>query len=171
MQPARPPGIAKAAILERLWTDYFRDPSKWCDLRRNKRNPKAPDFRHRATHDLLWTDNIRNPSWVGSMLQKLDTQTSVRIPETHGNTSPNFEEALSFVESATSDQILVHKIVPLLLKCTKEKNLALATRVHSLLQKNELDTHTSLGNYVVPMLTEVGSLQEAQSVFDRFVPV
>ncbi|KAI5084497.1 hypothetical protein GOP47_0000666 [Adiantum capillus-veneris] len=166
-QPSRPPGFAKAAVLERLWKDYFKDPSQWCDLRRNKRNPKAPDFRHRATHDLLWMDNIRNPSWVASMLQKLDTQTYVRIPETQSSCTHNFKEALSFVQRASLDRIPVDKIVPVLLKCTKEKNPAFAERVHALLRKNQLDTHKLLGNYLVRMLAGVGSLQDAQSVFDR----
>lgn len=38
---------------EQVWGEYFRDPSQWWDNRLNKRNPKAPDFKHRITGKAL----------------------------------------------------------------------------------------------------------------------
>jgi hypothetical protein len=52
----------------RLWTLYFQDPSAFWDNRQGKKNPKAPDFKHRQTGDGLWIESKRNPSWVKGRL-------------------------------------------------------------------------------------------------------
>ena len=51
-----------------LWQSYFADPSAWWDNRRDKRNPKAPDFKHKASGDALWVGGKKNPSWVAGRL-------------------------------------------------------------------------------------------------------
>ena len=49
---------------ERLWREYFADPTLWWDNRLNKRNPRAPDFKHRVTRKALWIDGWYIPRWA-----------------------------------------------------------------------------------------------------------
>jgi antitoxin (DNA-binding transcriptional repressor) of toxin-antitoxin stability system len=69
VQPAPIPGAADGdPDTARLWTLYFQDPSAFWDNRQGKKNPKAPDFKHRQTGDGLWIESKRNPSWVKGRL-------------------------------------------------------------------------------------------------------
>ncbi|KAL1565977.1 protein OSB2, chloroplastic-like [Salvia divinorum] len=51
---------------EDCWKDLVENPSKWWDNRANKRNPKAPDFKHKETQKALWLRG--SPEWVLSKL-------------------------------------------------------------------------------------------------------
>lgn len=53
---------------DHIWQEYFADPSQWWDNRCNKRNPKAPDFKHRTTKRALWVDGWYTPKWVKDRL-------------------------------------------------------------------------------------------------------
>ena len=46
---------------EQVWYEYFANPSQWWDNRLNKRNPKAPDFKHRVSGKALWVDGWYTP--------------------------------------------------------------------------------------------------------------
>ncbi|CAJ1951622.1 unnamed protein product [Sphenostylis stenocarpa] len=48
------------------WNDLVQNPAKWWDNRSDKRNEKAPDFKHKETGEGLWLNS--SPSWV---LEKL----------------------------------------------------------------------------------------------------
>eukprot|EP00250_Pteridium_aquilinum_P008290 c17828_g1_i1 orf=97-1029(+) len=56
----------------------------------------------------------------------------------------------------------------LLQKCGKERDRPLAFRLHGYMRENGLEMHKSLGNYLIPMLVDVGNMCVAQEVFDRF---
>ncbi|XP_010478544.1 PREDICTED: protein OSB4, chloroplastic-like [Camelina sativa] len=47
---------------EESWKDLVGNMSNWWDNRLNKRNPKAPDFKHKETGVGLWLND--SPSWV-----------------------------------------------------------------------------------------------------------
>jgi hypothetical protein len=49
---------------EDCWRDYFASPSDWWDNRQGKRNPKAPDFKHKVTRRALWIDGWYIPEWM-----------------------------------------------------------------------------------------------------------
>ncbi|XP_057508770.1 protein OSB2, chloroplastic-like [Actinidia eriantha] len=64
---------------EALWQAFFANPMDWWDNRKNKRNSKAPDFKHKDTGEALWIEGWNNPSWVKSQLAVLDAKmNSVR---------------------------------------------------------------------------------------------
>jgi hypothetical protein len=42
---------------EKLWQEFFSDPSQWWDNRFGKGNAKYPDFKHKTTQAALWLDN------------------------------------------------------------------------------------------------------------------
>ncbi|XP_015575885.1 protein OSB2, chloroplastic isoform X2 [Ricinus communis] len=55
-----------------LWQAFFANPLDWWDNRKNKRNPKYPDFKHKDTGEALWVEGRYNPPWVKSQLAVLD---------------------------------------------------------------------------------------------------
>lgn len=55
-----------------LWQAFFANPLEWWDNRKNKKNPKYPDFKHKDTGEALWVEGRYNPPWVKSQLAKLD---------------------------------------------------------------------------------------------------
>ncbi|CAN0898277.1 Protein OSB1, mitochondrial [Linum grandiflorum] len=58
--------------IEEQWQAFFASPSEWWDNRKNKRNSKYPDFKHKTTGEALWVEGRYNPSWVKSQLAVLD---------------------------------------------------------------------------------------------------
>ncbi|KAJ4727377.1 protein OSB2, chloroplastic-like [Melia azedarach] len=57
---------------EELWQAFFANPVDWWDNRKNKKNPKYPDFKHKDTGEALWVEGRYNPHWVKSQLALLD---------------------------------------------------------------------------------------------------
>lgn len=54
-----------------LWRRYFNDPKAFWDNRRDKKNPKSPDFKLKDDGDqALWISDPyhKNPSWVATRL-------------------------------------------------------------------------------------------------------
>ena len=54
---------------EDLWLEYFADPTQWWDNRAKKRNPRAPDFKHRVSKKALWIDGWYTPRWARERFQ------------------------------------------------------------------------------------------------------
>ncbi|XP_047085178.1 protein OSB2, chloroplastic-like [Lolium rigidum] len=59
---------------EALWQAFFANPLDWWDNRKDKKNPKYPDFKHKSTGEALWVDGRSNPNWVISQLAILDSR-------------------------------------------------------------------------------------------------
>ncbi|KAA8548724.1 hypothetical protein F0562_000408 [Nyssa sinensis] len=57
-----------------LWQAFFANPLEWWDNRKNKKNPKYPDFKHKDTGEALWVEGKYNPNWVKSQLAILDSR-------------------------------------------------------------------------------------------------
>ncbi|XP_027934755.1 protein OSB1, mitochondrial-like [Vigna unguiculata] len=57
-----------------LWQAFFANPGEWWDNRMTKRNPKAPDFKHKDTGEALWIEGRYTPQWVSSQLEILDAR-------------------------------------------------------------------------------------------------
>lgn len=60
--------------VEESWQAFFANPVDWWDNRKNKKNPKYPDFKHKDTGEALWVEGRYNPPWVKSQLAILDTR-------------------------------------------------------------------------------------------------
>ncbi|XP_068640275.1 protein OSB1, mitochondrial-like [Aristolochia californica] len=67
-------GSNQEGSTEKLWQAFFANPVDWWDNRKNKRNPKYPDFKHKHTQEALWVDAKYNPPWVKSQLVILDSR-------------------------------------------------------------------------------------------------
>ncbi|KAL6502883.1 hypothetical protein OROHE_024051 [Orobanche hederae] len=72
-----------------LWQAFFVNPLEWWDNRKNKRNPKYPDFKHKDTGEALWVEGRYNPSWVKSQLAVLDSKMEL-FHERNSRTPQNF---------------------------------------------------------------------------------
>ncbi|CAM6038172.1 unnamed protein product [Sphagnum compactum] len=60
----RAPGEYPGGHTEKLWREFFVDPSHWWDHRPEKTNERYPDFKHKKTGEALWIEDRRNPAWV-----------------------------------------------------------------------------------------------------------
>jgi hypothetical protein len=58
--------------MEKVWNEYFSDPTEWWDNRGKKQNPRYPDFKHKTTNEALWVDSYKTPEWVPDQLEKLE---------------------------------------------------------------------------------------------------
>ncbi|KAK6937597.1 Primosome PriB/single-strand DNA-binding [Dillenia turbinata] len=75
MMSGRKPGNYVAnniSSTEELWQAFFANPLDWWDNRKNKKNPKYPDFKHKDTGESLWVEGRNNPPWVKAQLAILD---------------------------------------------------------------------------------------------------
>eukprot|EP00793_Prasinoderma_coloniale_P002252 PRCOL_00002760-RA len=50
-------GSAVPLAQQAMWDSLLADPSAWWDNREGKRNPKAPDFKHKESGDALWLNS------------------------------------------------------------------------------------------------------------------
>ncbi|KAL0903606.1 hypothetical protein M5K25_027997 [Dendrobium thyrsiflorum] len=74
-----------SASAEELWQAFFANPVDWWDNRKNKRNSRYPDFKHKHTGEALWIEGKNNPSWVKGQLAILDERMGSFQP--HGANS------------------------------------------------------------------------------------
>jgi hypothetical protein len=62
--PPPPSGDGFQSPKDALWRSVFDAPDRWWDNRENKRNPRAPDFKHKDTGEGLWLTGRDTPPWV-----------------------------------------------------------------------------------------------------------
>jgi hypothetical protein len=57
-------GAALGTGIDLYWKHLVDHPEEWWDNRVTRRNPRAPDFKHRVSRQALWIDNPQTPDWV-----------------------------------------------------------------------------------------------------------
>eukprot|EP00250_Pteridium_aquilinum_P028327 c36956_g1_i1 orf=75-860(+) len=173
---------AGSSSTERLWKDYFANPSQWWDKRKTKTNSKSPDFMHKASRKYLWMEDDANPSWVKGMLQKVVCQTDLACKEpkrqqdsVDGDVESwqmlSLEKVVTSLESGRmpESQLSAENLACILNKCKKEQNLPCALRLQAYLKKRGLEAQNLLGNYLVSLLVEVERVHDAQKIFDKLL--
>lgn len=70
--------------VEGRWAALFCSPNDFWDNRATKRNPKAPDFKHKETGEALWVESRGTPAWVASSLKELDMNKQVDLNSLFG---------------------------------------------------------------------------------------
>eukprot|EP00897_Mesotaenium_endlicherianum_P006029 jgi/Mesen1/5454/ME000273S04693 len=55
---------ADARSKEELWEDLYHNPQDFWDNRLDKRNPRAPDFKHKKTGEALWLSDRELPGYI-----------------------------------------------------------------------------------------------------------
>lgn len=75
--PVAIPGVTDGdPAVASLWVDFFDNQSSWYNNINGKRNPKAPDFKHKTQgtaetgNKNLWINDKKNPSWVANALRQ-----------------------------------------------------------------------------------------------------
>ena len=59
----RASAVQSVGAAEKKWMEFFDNPNAYWDNRQNKRNPRAPDFKHKDEKDtVLWLDSRDTPS-------------------------------------------------------------------------------------------------------------
>ncbi|KAH7427827.1 hypothetical protein KP509_10G062000 [Ceratopteris richardii] len=80
-----------------MWKEYFTNPFVWWDNRTTKKNPMAPDFKHKVTKQTLWLDDPENPPWVslklGLELEKQKTDEFLNVNSLAGNPGLLFNQS------------------------------------------------------------------------------
>ena len=66
--PPPPSGGGYQSPKDALWRSVFDAPDRWWDNRENKRNPKAPDYKHKESGEGLWVNGRDTPPWVNERL-------------------------------------------------------------------------------------------------------
>ncbi|CAH2035925.1 unnamed protein product [Thlaspi arvense] len=67
-----------------LWQAFFASPYEWRDKRRNKKNTRQPDFKHKDTEEGLWLDSD-TPAWVTRRLELLDQREADGVEESNND--------------------------------------------------------------------------------------
>ncbi|KAJ4899861.1 hypothetical protein Rs2_13812 [Raphanus sativus] len=62
---------------EESWKELVENPDKWWDNRIDKRNAKAPDFKHKETGEALWLNE--SPTWVLSKLPPVKKRQEITV--------------------------------------------------------------------------------------------
>lgn len=93
-------------------------------------------------------------------------QSGVALQESKSGELLSLEEVLVSMELSTAMQLSSQNLISICQRCKKEKNLAYAKCIHMHIRDKGLESHEELGNYVVQMFVECGSLPDAQHVFD-----
>ena len=56
--------IGSESSSEELWRHLVEFLEEWWDNRTTRRNPKAPDFKHKTTRVAFWINNYQTPEWA-----------------------------------------------------------------------------------------------------------
>lgn len=77
------------------------------------------------------------------------------------------DDALPFLEGGHEAYPSIQDLAHILHRCGAKRDRAHALRLHAYMFRTGLETHQLLGNYLVPMLANVGNMRDAQLVFNR----
>eukprot|EP00250_Pteridium_aquilinum_P000107 c10125_g1_i1 orf=2-898(-) len=70
---------------------------------------------------------------------------------------------------AKDEGFAVEDLIGILQKCRKQRDIVCARKFYTHMCSNGLGAHTRLGNFLVPMLVECGSVHDAQQVFHKLI--
>ncbi|PRQ29990.1 putative primosome PriB/single-strand DNA-binding protein [Rosa chinensis] len=93
--PILKPKQANEGRGDKSWKDLVENPDKWWDNRLQKRNAKAPDFKHKETGEALWLNS--SPAWAIPMLPPLKTQQNMTTDDRNTPLPRNMEASVSGV--------------------------------------------------------------------------
>lgn len=100
--------------------------------------------------------------------ERVDVLQSKKIQERSRWEHLDAHEALDRLDGM-NELPSVEDFLCVLQKCRSRKNLKYAKRAYAHACNNQLEHHDAVGNYVVPMFVECGSVPDAQRVFDRLI--
>jgi pentatricopeptide repeat protein len=162
---------------DKLWREFFSDPSQWWDCRPEKVNVRYPDFKHKKAQGALWLGDGQNPPWVGEKLGALppgtvewdmfswDRRLSRYVKAgQHETTIQLFHEMQQ--KGVSFDRFT---FVPVLNACASLQALEEGRQAHKQIIQCGCEADVFVGSSLVDMYAKCGSMEDAQSVFNKIL--
>ncbi|CAM6129666.1 unnamed protein product [Calypogeia fissa] len=174
--PAADPFVAgRKRVVEKLWREFFSDPSQWWDHRSDKANIKYPDFKHKKTQAPLWLDGKLNPPWVESELAAL-APGSVHWNVFSWNKlllrhvkAGEFQKTIELFGQMQQQGIRPDRFTfpPVLNACAGLRSFDDGIRVHERIKQVGCEKDVYVGNSLVDMYAKCGSVDNSWKVFNK----
>ncbi len=168
-------GPTVAYPAEKLWRQFFSDPSQWCDCRQEKVNERHPDFKHKRTQAALWLDNRQNPPWVGAKLAAMAPGTPQLDSFTWNRRLARYvaagrpEKTLELFREMQQKGMTPDRFtfVPVLNACASLRALEEGRQVHAQLIQTGCEADVFVGTSLVDMYAKCGRMEDAARVFNN----
>ncbi|CAK9263310.1 unnamed protein product [Sphagnum jensenii] len=164
-----------AGRIEKLWRQFFSDPSQWWDCRPEKVNSNYPDFKHKHTQDALWLVHRKNPTWVRAQLAAMAPGTVQLDMFSWNRRLARYVKAGQHEKTIELYQEMQQKgmspdnftFVPVLNACASLRALEAGRKVHEEIIQSGCEADVFVGNSLVDMYSKCGSIEDACKVFNN----
>ncbi|CAM6067263.1 unnamed protein product [Sphagnum tenellum] len=160
---------------EKLWREFFLDPSQWWDHRSEKTNERYPDFKHKKTQEALWLDDQQKLPWVAAGIAAMAPGTvqlnifawNQKLTKYVKDGQP--EKAMQLFQQMQREGMSpdTFTFVQVIKACAGLGTLEDGRRVHKQLIQSGLESDVFVCNSLVDMYAKCGSIEDAWSVFNK----
>ncbi|KAH9530503.1 hypothetical protein CY35_20G006400 [Sphagnum magellanicum] len=166
-------GKVASSHTEKVWREFFSDPSQWWDCRLEKVNARYPDFKHKKTQDALWLGDRRNPPWVAAGVAAMAPGT-VQMDSFSWNRrlakyvkAGEYEKTMELFKQMQKRGMRPDRFtfVPVLNACAGLRALEEGRRAHQLIMQTGCEADVFVGSSLVGMYAKCGSMEDAWRVF------
>ncbi|KAH9532480.1 hypothetical protein CY35_19G097600 [Sphagnum magellanicum] len=166
-------GKVASGHTEKVWREFFSDPSQWWDCRPEKVNARYPDFKHKKTQDALWLGDRRNPPWVAAGVAAMAPGT-VQMDSFSWNRrlakyvkAGEYEKTMELFKQMQKRGMRPDRFtfVPVLNACAGLRALEEGRRAHQLIMQTGCEADVFVGSSLVDMYAKCGSMEDAWRVF------
>ncbi|KAH9573419.1 hypothetical protein CY35_02G208400 [Sphagnum magellanicum] len=166
-------GKVASGHTEKVWREFFSDPSQWWDCRPGKVNARYPDFKHKKTQDALWLGDRRNPPWVAAGVAAMAPGTvqmdsfSWKRRLAKYVKAGEYEKTMELFKQMQKRGMRPDRFtfVPVLNACAGLRALEEGRRAHQLIMQTGCEADVFVGSSVVDMYAKCGSMEDAWRVF------
>ncbi|KAH9535065.1 hypothetical protein CY35_17G034800 [Sphagnum magellanicum] len=168
-------GEAASGHTEKVWREFFSDPSQWWDCRPEKVNARYPDFKHKKTQDALWLGDRRNPPWVAAGVAAMAPGT-VQMDSFSWNRrltkyvkTGEYEKTMELFKQMQKRGMRPDRFtfVPVLNACAGLRALEEGRRAHQLIMQTGCEADVFVGSSLVDMYAKCGHVEDALRVFNN----
>ncbi|CAK9238066.1 unnamed protein product [Sphagnum troendelagicum] len=164
-----------AVCIEKLWRQFFSDPSQWWDCRPEKVNSNYPDFKHKHTQDALWLVHRKTPTWARAQLAAMAPGTVQLDMFSWNRRLARYVKAGQYEKTIELYQEMQQKgmspdnftFVPVLNACASLRALEAGRKVHEEIIQSGCEADLFVGNSLVDMYSKCGSIEDACKVFNN----
>ncbi|CAM6003174.1 unnamed protein product [Sphagnum balticum] len=166
-------GKAASGHTEKVWREFFSDPSQWWDCRPEKVNARYPDFKHKKTQDALWLGGRRNPPWVAAGVAAMAPGT-VQMHSFSWNRrlakyvkTGEYEKTMELFKQMQKRGMRPDRFtfVLVLNACVGLRALEEGRRAHQLIMQTGCEADVFVGSSLVDMYAKCGRMEDAWRVF------
>ncbi|KAH8956695.1 hypothetical protein BDL97_07G055400 [Sphagnum fallax] len=168
-------GQAASGHREKVWRDFFSDPSQWWDCRLEKVNARYPDFKHKKTQDALWLGDCRNPLWVAAEVAAMAPGT-VQMGSFSWNRrlakyvkAGEYEKTMELFKQMQKKGMRPDRFtfLPVLNACAHLRALEEGRQAHELIMQTGCEADVFVGSSLVDMYAKCGHMEDALRVFNK----